>query len=66
MTNRRRTGLAALRAVVGVIQLLGLLALKFLIDFGGGEPAHFVTHVFDVGPGQILRRPLLSILFAAD
>jgi hypothetical protein len=49
-----------------MIELVGLLPLDCLIDFGGSEPADFMSHVFDLGPSQIDRRTLLAILFLAD
>jgi hypothetical protein len=49
-----------------MIEFIGLLSLESLIDFGGSEPADFVSDVFNLGPRQIGRRTVLAIRLLAD
>jgi len=49
-----------------MVKILCLLALDFLVDFGGGKPTNLVAHVFDFGPRQGFGGTLWTILFVAD
>jgi hypothetical protein len=66
MLHARRTLPTALWAIVSVLELVGLLTLDCLVDFGGREPTDFVSDVLDLGPRQIGRRPLWPVLFLTD
>ena len=49
-----------------MIELVGLLTLDCLIDFGGCEPPDFMPYIFDLSPRQVDRRAFLAVLFLAD
>lgn len=61
-----RSELSALRTSTLSVEPLSLLTLHGLVKFGGRELADLMAKVFDLGPGQIDRRPVFAISFGAD
>jgi hypothetical protein len=49
-----------------VVEFLGLLTLHGLVKFGGSELANFVPEIFDLGPSQFDRWPVVAVGLGAD
>ena len=66
MFHAWRRELSAPGASVLSIKSLGLLTLNGLVKFGGGELTDLMAEFFDLGPGQIDRRPVFAVRLGTD